>query len=94
MIIEKSPLTPQQYEILHGGGAEASEIARELSKERGRYICTAIFIHRNLPLYNTRAFLCTDIVHLNQLFPARSNDKNVAVYLQNTLLCNDILFIV
>ncbi len=35
MITEKSPLTPQQYEILHGGGAEASEIARErLSRRR------------------------------------------------------------
>jgi cytochrome b6-f complex iron-sulfur subunit len=31
----KSPLTPQQYEILHGGGAEAAEIARErLSRRR------------------------------------------------------------
>ena len=35
MIPEKSSLTPQQYEILHGGGAEASEIARErLSRRR------------------------------------------------------------
>jgi cytochrome b6-f complex iron-sulfur subunit len=35
MITEKPPLTPQQYEILHGGGAEASEIARErLSRRR------------------------------------------------------------
>ena len=66
MIIEKSPLTPQQYEMLHD-------------------ICTVIFIHRNLPLYNTGAFLCMDIVHLNQLFPARSSDKNVTVYLQNML---------
>jgi len=31
----KSPLTPQQYEILHGGGAEAAEIAHErLSRRR------------------------------------------------------------
>lgn len=35
MITEKPPLTPQQYEMLHGGGAEASEIARErLSRRR------------------------------------------------------------
>src|SRR5690348_1178065 len=35
MITEKPPLTPQQYELLHGGGAEASEIARErLSRRR------------------------------------------------------------
>src|SRR5579859_5444641 len=34
-IIDKSPLTPQQYEILHGGGAAAAEIARErLSRRR------------------------------------------------------------
>ncbi|HEY6540434.1 MAG TPA: Rieske 2Fe-2S domain-containing protein [Ktedonobacteraceae bacterium] len=34
-ITDKSPLTPQQYEILHGGGAEAAEIARErLSRRR------------------------------------------------------------
>lgn len=34
MITEKPPLTPQQYEILHGGGAEASEIARERLSRR------------------------------------------------------------
>ena len=34
-ITDRSPLTPQQYEILHGGGAEAAEIAHErLSRRR------------------------------------------------------------
>src|SRR5579872_1538289 len=35
MITNKPPLTPQQYEILHGGGAEAAEIANaRLSRRR------------------------------------------------------------
>ena len=34
MSINTSPLTPQQYEILHGGGAEASEIAKERLSRR------------------------------------------------------------
>src|SRR5437016_1688888 len=35
MNINTPPLTPQQYEVLHGGGAEAAEIARErLSRRR------------------------------------------------------------
>lgn len=35
MSIDTPPITPQQYEILHGGGAEASEIAKErLSRRR------------------------------------------------------------
>ena len=34
-ITNKPPLTPQQYEVLHGGGAEAAEIAHErLSRRR------------------------------------------------------------
>src|ERR1700676_2148753 len=34
-ITNKPSLTPQQYEILHGGGAEAAEIAHErLSRRR------------------------------------------------------------
>jgi cytochrome b6-f complex iron-sulfur subunit len=33
--IDKSPVTPQQYEVLHGGGAEAAEIAKQrLSRRR------------------------------------------------------------
>ena len=33
--IDKPPVTPQQYEILHGGGAEAAEMARQrLSRRR------------------------------------------------------------
>ena len=33
--IDRPPLTPQQYEILHGGGAEAAEIAKQrLSRRR------------------------------------------------------------
>src|ERR687884_919773 len=33
--VEKPPITPQQYEVLHGGGAEAAEIAKErLSRRR------------------------------------------------------------
>ena len=32
---DRPPLTPQQYEVLHGGGAEAAEIAKErLSRRR------------------------------------------------------------
>ena len=33
--IDTPPITPQQYEILHGGGAEAAEIAQQrLSRRR------------------------------------------------------------
>ena len=32
---ERAPITPQQYEVLHGGGAEAAEIAKQrLSRRR------------------------------------------------------------
>ncbi len=32
---ETPPITPQQYEVLHGGGAEAAEIAKQhLSRRR------------------------------------------------------------
>ena len=35
MSIDTPPITPQQYEVLHGGGAEAAEIARQrLSRRR------------------------------------------------------------
>jgi cytochrome b6-f complex iron-sulfur subunit len=35
MRIDTSPITPQQYEVLHGGGAEAAEIAKQrLSRRR------------------------------------------------------------
>ncbi len=35
MSINTPPLTPQQYEVLHGGGAEAAEIAKQrLSRRR------------------------------------------------------------
>lgn len=35
MSIDTPPITPQQYEVLHGGGAEAAEIAKErLSRRR------------------------------------------------------------
>ena len=35
MSIDKPPVTPQQYEVLHGGGAEAAEIAHQrLSRRR------------------------------------------------------------
>jgi cytochrome b6-f complex iron-sulfur subunit len=35
MSINKPPITPQQYEVLHGGGAEAAEIAKQkLSRRR------------------------------------------------------------
>jgi cytochrome b6-f complex iron-sulfur subunit len=35
MSIDKPPITPQQYELLHGGGAEAAEIAKQrLSRRR------------------------------------------------------------
>ncbi len=41
MSINKPPITPQQYEILHGGGAEAAEISnKRLSRRR--------FIRRSL----------------------------------------------
>src|SRR5712692_444357 len=39
--IESPPITPQQYEVLHGDGAEAAEIARQrLSRRR--------FLHRSM----------------------------------------------
>ena len=35
MSIDTPPITPQQYEVLHGGGAEAAEIAQQrLSRRR------------------------------------------------------------
>src|SRR5215831_13500896 len=35
MGIDTPPITPQQYEVLHGGGAEAAEIAKQrLSRRR------------------------------------------------------------
>src|SRR2546430_16603121 len=35
MSIDRPPVTPQQYEVLHGGGAEAAEIAKQrLSRRR------------------------------------------------------------
>src|SRR5258707_11475819 len=35
MSIQTPPVTPQQYEVLHGGGAEAAEIAKQrLSRRR------------------------------------------------------------
>ncbi len=35
MSIDTPPITPQQYEVLHGGGAEAAEIANQrLSRRR------------------------------------------------------------
>ncbi len=35
MGIDTPPITPQQYEVLHGGGAEAAEIAQQrLSRRR------------------------------------------------------------
>src|SRR2546429_5351783 len=35
MSIHTPPITPQQYEVLHGGGAEAAEIAKQrLSRRR------------------------------------------------------------
>src|SRR5260370_17641749 len=35
MSVQTPPVTPQQYEVLHGGGAEAAEIAKQrLSRRR------------------------------------------------------------
>jgi cytochrome b6-f complex iron-sulfur subunit len=34
MSIDKPPVTPQQYEMLHGGGAEAAEIAQQRMSRR------------------------------------------------------------
>ena len=35
MSIDTPPITPQQYEVLHGGGAEAAQIANQrLSRRR------------------------------------------------------------
>lgn len=34
MSIDKPPVTPQQYEVLHGGGAEAAEIAKKRMSRR------------------------------------------------------------
>ncbi len=34
MSIDKPPVTPQQYEVLHGGGAEAAEIAKRRYSRR------------------------------------------------------------
>src|SRR5438876_3016560 len=32
--IDRPPITPQQYEVLHGGGAEAAEIAQQRMSRR------------------------------------------------------------
>ncbi|SRR5713226_4990898 len=40
--IHTPPITPQQYEILHGGGAEAAEIARERLSRR-RFLRRSLF---------------------------------------------------
>src|SRR5437660_11117329 len=40
--IHTPPITPQQYEILHGGGAEAAEMARERLSRR-RFLRRSLF---------------------------------------------------
>lgn len=35
MSMQTPPVTPQQYEVLHGGGAEAAEIAKQRLSRRG-----------------------------------------------------------
>jgi cytochrome b6-f complex iron-sulfur subunit len=42
MSITTSPLTPQQYEVLHGGGAEAAEIAKQRLSRR-RFLRRSLF---------------------------------------------------
>src|SRR5205085_5896619 len=42
MSINTSPLTPQQYEVLHGGGAEAAEIAKQRLSRR-RFLRRSLF---------------------------------------------------
>ncbi len=34
MSIDRPPVTPQQYEVLHGGGAEAAEITKQRYSRR------------------------------------------------------------
>lgn len=41
MSIQKPPVTPQQYEVLHGGGAEAAEMAKQ-------YVSRRRFLRRSL----------------------------------------------
>ena len=41
MSIDRPPVTPQQYEVLHGGGAEAAEIAKQRYSRRR-------FLHRSM----------------------------------------------
>src|SRR6266516_1732213 len=42
MSIDTPPITPQQYEVLHGGGAEAAQIAQERLSRR-RFLRRATF---------------------------------------------------
>src|SRR6266487_1077925 len=44
MSIDTPPITPQQYEVLHGGGAEAAQIANQrLYRRRVHLGCTVPF---------------------------------------------------
>src|SRR2546426_11781257 len=42
MSINTPPITPQQYEVLHGGGAEAAEIAKQRLTRR-RFLRRSLF---------------------------------------------------
>lgn len=60
--VDQSPVTPQQYELLHGGGAEASEIAREqLSRRR--------FLHRSILAVWGLSATAAVVGALNMLYP-------------------------
>ena len=62
MSIDTSPITPQQYELLHGGGAEAAELGRErLSRRR--------FIRRSMLAVWGVSASASVAAALNMLYP-------------------------
>jgi cytochrome b6-f complex iron-sulfur subunit len=67
MSIDTPPLTPQQYEVLHGGGAEASEMAKQrLSRRR--------FLRRSLFAVWGLSATASVAGALNMLYPRVGND--------------------
>ncbi|HLG77956.1 MAG TPA: Rieske 2Fe-2S domain-containing protein [Ktedonobacteraceae bacterium] len=67
MSIDTPPITPQQYEVLHGGGAEAAEIAQQrLSRRR--------FLRRSMLAVWGLSTTAAVAGALNMLYPGVTSD--------------------
>lgn len=67
MSIDTPPITPQQYEVLHGGGAEAAEIAKQrLSRRR--------FLRRSMLVVWGTSAVGAIAGALDMLYPGLSSD--------------------